>query len=297
MGGTIEYKWIEGMSCPECRKELAMDKITTSLKCANDHHYPMQDGIPVFVDKHDFDNHWDENFTKEIPETKVTAANDFFSYVKEDLSVGNIKVLDAGCGDGAQAAILQNILNSKSRYYGIDISLSAVKYASLRVKASNASFINSDVAKLPFINGYFDAVFSFGVLAYTPDPHKSFKELHRILKPGGLIGIWIYPKATGLGGFLFSTVRKACKIGGKPITALLANLIVPFMGLMPTKSKMSLRNTPWKQCREIVMVNIAPQQLYFPEPEEIQAWFEDEGIEIIANDKNNPITIWGKKKA
>lgn len=287
----------EQLLCPQCRTKLDYDKNSEGLHCVNEHHFSIENEIPVFVEKHDFDEHWDDNFTSEIPKTKIDTGNTFFSSVQAYLSAPNIRILDAGCGDGVQASLLTKIFSPDSKYYGIDISLSAVSCTAKRLKGSDATLIAADVANTPFKDCFFDAVFSFGVLAYTPEPEKSFDELMRVLKVGGIIGIWIYPKTKGIGGSLFSIVRKTCKIGGKHITSGIANLIVPFMGLMPTQSKMSLANASWKQCREVVMVNIAPEQLYFPDPEEIKAWFDKNGIEIITNDKSNLITIWGRKTA
>jgi hypothetical protein len=59
---------------------------------------------------------------------------------------------------------------------------------------------------------------------------------------------------------------------------------------------MSLANASWKECKEIVMVNIAPTQLFFPSEEEIINWFKKKNIDIKLKDEVNKITIWGIKK-
>ena len=157
------------------------------------------------------------------------------------------------------------------------------------------TFIQGDVGKLPFKDTQFDVVFSFGVLAYTEYPFLSFTELCRITRPGGYIGIWVYPKIGGLGGVLLAFVRKICHLTGSIGCRLIADVIVPFLGFLPTRSKLSLANASWRQCREVVLVNIALSQLYYPEPSEVEDWFVKNNVKIISRDDTAPITLWGEK--
>ena len=296
MSGEHPYKPIEGIICPECHAELSKDDGLTKLSCKEHGDYPLKNGIPVFAEDHDFDDHWDDNLSQSIPEQKLIIGREFLRPAVAFLSTPGIKVLDAGCGDGVHAVLMNEVLADESTYYGLDISYSAVRQAVTRFKKDKASFINSDVARMPFPDNYFQATFSFGVLAYTTDPEESFKELVRVTAVDGLIGIWIYPKKKGLGGALFSGIRNICRFSGRKVTILIANLIVPFLALLPTQSGMNLANASWKQCREIVMVNIAPTQLFFPYPEEVKEWLDKMQVEIIDIDKKNLITIWGRKK-
>lgn len=244
-----------------------------------------------------FDQHWDENLFEEIPVTKKIEAQRFlqplFDYQEPH---GPVLVLDAGCGDGVHIEVIAGNANSLegSSFVGLDMSMSALR-ASLRRRQAKWTFVQGDVGKLPFGNGQFDVVFSFGVLAYTDNPFLSFSELCRVTRIGGHIGIWIYPKTGGMGGALFSLVRKACQVTGPIGCRLIADCIVPFLGFLPTRSKVSLTNASWRQCREVVLVNIAPSRLYFPEPFEVESWFAKNNFKIISRDDANPITLWGVK--
>lgn len=207
-------------------------------------------------------------------------------------------MLDAGCGDGMHAISLeQDPIAKKADYYGLDISFEALRIAQGRLKNANSEFVHGDVGKLPFKDESFDAVFSFGVLAYTEDPQKSFQELLRVLKPGGLVGVWIYPKTNSLGFKVFNLVRKLCKAVGRNGTNFIANCIVPFLSFLPTSSNLNLSNSTWKQCREIVLVNIAPKYLEFFTRDEIRAWFKNEKVRVSADDDDMPISIWGFKQS
>ena len=52
--------------------------------------------------------------------------------------------------------------------------------------------------RLPFAPASFDQIYSLGVLDHTPDPRKAFLELASLLKPGGRIAVWVYPRERAL---------------------------------------------------------------------------------------------------
>lgn len=214
-------------------------------------------------------------------------------------SYGSTFVLDAGCGDGVHVDLLTRDANvPEDRFFvGLDISMSALRVSKRRAHFADSkyAFVRADVGRLPFGDNWFDAVFSFGVLAYSDNPFYSFSELCRVIRTGGFIGIWVYPQTQGVCGALFSLVRKACQLTGSIGCRLIADCIVPFLGFLPTRSKMSLANASWQQCREVVLVNIAPRQLHFPDSAEVENWFTKNNFRIICQDDANPITLWGKK--
>jgi ubiquinone/menaquinone biosynthesis C-methylase UbiE len=69
----------------------------------------------------------------------------------------------------------------------------------------------ADAENLPFPDGSFDVVYSFGVLHHTPNTQKSIDEVYRVLKPGGRIIIMLYHKDSihvYLGAPLFKITHK-----------------------------------------------------------------------------------------
>ena len=73
---------------------------------------------------------------------------------------------------------------------GLDFTPAMVEAA--RAKAERrgderVSFVVGDALALPFADESFDAVYMVGVIGEIPEPEKAIEEMHRILKPGGLL--------------------------------------------------------------------------------------------------------------
>ncbi len=100
----------------------------------------------------------------------------------------NIKILDIGCGGGAN---IKEFLNSSknSIVYGIDYSeISVEKSIKLNKKAvleGRCLIKQANVLKLPFEDENFDFISAFETIYFWPEIEKSFKEVHRVLKKEG----------------------------------------------------------------------------------------------------------------
>jgi SAM-dependent methyltransferase len=53
--------------------------------------------------------------------------------------------------------------------------------------------IQADLFHAPFAPGTFDIVYSIGVLHHTPDTKAATKAIASLVKPGGILAIWVYP--------------------------------------------------------------------------------------------------------
>ena len=108
----------------------------------------------------------------------------------EDLFKDGMNCLDAGCGV-AWSEYSFNINNNVNRF-AIDLS-SSVEVAYHRTRhLENVCVAEANLLKLPFKRKFFDIIFSNGVIHHTPDAEKAFHTLCDHLKPGGIIGIYIY---------------------------------------------------------------------------------------------------------
>ena len=101
-------------------------------------------------------------------------------------------MLDAGCGMGRYLRIAAE--SPATLIVGLDLSLAVVAARELTSTLSRVAVVRGDLLKLPFAPGSFDHIYSLGVLDHTPDPRAAFLGLARLLKPGGRIAIWVYPR-------------------------------------------------------------------------------------------------------
>ena len=62
------------------------------------------------------------------------------------------------------------------------------------------ALVRGDLLRLPFAAASFDLIYSLGVLDHTPDPRAAFLALARLLKPGGRIVVWVYPRERAVRG-------------------------------------------------------------------------------------------------
>lgn len=102
-------------------------------------------------------------------------------------------VLDCGCGQGQHAAYLAQ---RAKRVVGVDLNTSAV--ARRRTAGlANVEVLEADLADLD-TEERFDFVYCMGVLHHTDDPEKSFRNIARLLKPGGVILFYVYSREGNL---------------------------------------------------------------------------------------------------
>jgi SAM-dependent methyltransferase len=98
------------------------------------------------------------------------------------------RVLEAGCGTGAQTAILAST-SPGTLFTSIDVSEESLAVARRTVDAANVTFARADIGALPFPDNHFDHVFVCFVLEHLSDPGAALSALRRVLKPGGSITV------------------------------------------------------------------------------------------------------------
>jgi demethylmenaquinone methyltransferase/2-methoxy-6-polyprenyl-1,4-benzoquinol methylase len=102
---------------------------------------------------------------------------------------------------------------------GLDLSADLLNYATESVAQSgmteNITLREGDVNKLPFEDETFNWAWSADCVGYSSrNPLKEIKELNRIVKPGGTIGILIYTSQQLLPGYPGLEARLNCTPAG-----------------------------------------------------------------------------------
>ena len=114
-----------------------------------------------------------------------------FCGVGNPFSLGPIKegnsVLDIGCGAGFDLFVASTKVGKSGKVYGIDLTPEMVKKAkeNLQQAPCPAQVQVGSSEAIPFDSDTFDVVTSNGVLNLSPLKEESFKEIYRVLKPGG----------------------------------------------------------------------------------------------------------------
>lgn len=103
------------------------------------------------------------------------------------------RVLEIGCGPGVD---LVQFSWAGAKVSGIDISPHSVDLAQkwLSISGCTAEVQVGDAERLPYEDGQFDFVYSWGVLHHTPDTRQAVSEIYRVLKPGAQVCIMLYHK-------------------------------------------------------------------------------------------------------
>lgn len=102
------------------------------------------------------------------------------------------RVLDVGCGTGQLPIFLS--LNRR-RTVGCDLSFGSLDKGQRfkqRFALRGVSFVQGNLFALPLRAAAFDVVFCTGVLHHTADARAGFREVARLVKPGGFVVLGLY---------------------------------------------------------------------------------------------------------
>ena len=101
------------------------------------------------------------------------------------------RVLEAGCGVGAQTRILAQ-RSPGARFVSVDVSPQSLTLAREAIESeglSNVEFKQADLLALPFPQASFDHVFVCFVLEHLRRPEDALAALLRVLRPGGSLTV------------------------------------------------------------------------------------------------------------
>ena len=102
------------------------------------------------------------------------------------------KVLEAGCGPGFFTVPAARIVGEKGSVLAMDVNPVAVEHVRRKIEqagVTNARVIVADATKTNLPAGSFDLVFVFGLARPIGDMTAIWAELHRLLKPQGILSI------------------------------------------------------------------------------------------------------------
>jgi ubiquinone/menaquinone biosynthesis C-methylase UbiE len=130
-------------------------------------------------------------YFEQIEQARYAIQPEIFSFAQFTRAHG-MKVLEVGVGAGTD--FLQWVRGG-ARAYGIDLTEEAVEHTRRRLElygVSGAEVRVADAEALPYEDGTFDLVYSWGVIHHTPDMQRALSEIVRVCRPGGRIKVMIY---------------------------------------------------------------------------------------------------------
>jgi ubiquinone/menaquinone biosynthesis C-methylase UbiE len=149
---------------------------------------------------------YDSAFTHKL-HVRRTAQNEarwFLLYLQPGMSL-----LDCGCATGSITVGLAAVV-APGQVIGVDRFAEEIERA--RARAASAAVTNlrfevSNAYELAFPDNHFDAIFCHNVLEHIGEPLRALREMHRVLKVGGVIGV----RELDMGGILVAALDERLK--------------------------------------------------------------------------------------
>jgi 2-polyprenyl-3-methyl-5-hydroxy-6-metoxy-1,4-benzoquinol methylase len=161
--------------------------------------YPVIGGVPRFVPQDNYANsfgyQWNKYDRLQLDSVNGTQFSRDRFYSITEWAPENLygkKVLDVGCGAGRFVEIA---LKAGASVVALDLSGAVDACRKNFRDVQTLDVVQASIYGMPFSQKYFDYVYSIGVIQHTPDPERSVREIARMVKPGGQIGLWIYERS------------------------------------------------------------------------------------------------------
>jgi SAM-dependent methyltransferase len=183
-------------------------------------------------------------------------------------------VLDAGCGHGRY---LRAFAELGAHAIGLDAGEGPI-LAGVPTDDPRIDVVQGDVLRLPFRDGAFDLAFCDGVLHHTPDPRRGFLELARVVRPGGAVYAWLYPREGPAREALMRAARATTFRMPGPALRGLCFAIAPLTAGVRSYSGTRFPEATWGECAQVVHDWLAPRLQSHHTFEEVAAWAAEAGL-------------------
>lgn len=138
-------------------------------------------------------------------------------------SFGGGRVLEIGVGLGTD---LKQFARHGAQCSGVDITDTHLELTrrNFELEGFAIDLRKADATRLPFPDGHFDCVYSFGVIHHIPDVDAVLAEVFRVLKPGGVFQVAVYHLFSIHTAFLFLTALKKGQLSSLGVAGVLSTI-------------------------------------------------------------------------
>jgi SAM-dependent methyltransferase len=242
--------------------------------------------VAVYETQERFGYQW-MNFYDVFPEFEAHFRRLVYPLTSTDFA-GKL-LLDAGCGYGRYALCAAKY---GARVVGMDFS-EAISSAKRVTQATSIRLVRGDICNPPF-KPTFDMAMSIGVLHHLPDPFRGFEKIAALVKPEGMVVLWLYSAQRRLSNFCLEQLRRAAR----PLPNRALHMLTFFLAVSDFIVAKSLRLLPQDGCGRVIPTHFrlysnlpfraawadwfdrlgAPIRHYYTE-DELNAWIKHIGAE------------------
>ena len=157
-------------------------------------------------------------------------------------SVAACDVLEVGCGRGGGGEWIARTQGVKSMT-GVDLANSAVELCRANHHSSRLTFAQGDAEKLPFPDASFDVVLNVESCHHYPSLATFFREVDRVLRPGGYFCATSYWEQANL--TLFEHDLEASNLELVSFTDITPHVVRALKASNELKTALIRRHAPW----------------------------------------------------
>jgi SAM-dependent methyltransferase/uncharacterized protein YbaR (Trm112 family) len=308
---------IAWLACPECGSPLATDgpaeaeRVETgALLCGRGHRFPVVEGIPRFTGgaltrsreaagiQESFGSEWeqldyatDRVWGQSVEERRRIALRELDC---EPRDLAGRLVLDAGCGPGMLASLL-NEMGAHVVAADITTSVDAAARHFGALGVDGVDFVQADMGNPPFAPGTFDIVFSGGVLHHNPDTRVALEAIAPLVAPGGEIYVWLYGHTPGVAHTIRGLLRRVIVPLPAPVQRSIFRVwTVQSIARQALRRRTGRARPDDKETYREKMITLldhyTPRYRWEHTPEELSGWYRDLGFTDI---RTTELTEWG----
>ncbi|WP_321476352.1 methyltransferase domain-containing protein [uncultured Paludibaculum sp.] len=129
-----------------------------------------------------------DDLLRALPDEAVAAFAGVSSVSLQAPLRDGLDVIDLGCGAGLDSLIAAQRVRRRGRVVGIDFSegmLDRARRSARRLGLSQVSFVRASAEQLPFPDSSVDVALVNGIFNLNPFREEIFRELGRVVRPGG----------------------------------------------------------------------------------------------------------------